>query len=110
MATPDFISVLQADLDAGLFSAKISRAISDAALAVVEHGEKGRKAKVTIELTLARIGESHQIDLTHKISSSRPTRRGKVAEEDSTSTPMYVGPHGALSIAPAAQMRLFEGD
>jgi len=105
--TPDFTDTLN-ELDAGLFSAKVSAAVAEAALATVEHGDKGKSARITIELTMKRIGDSSQIDLTHKLSYSRPTKRGKASEEDTTSTPLFVGRHGALGIAPEHQMQLFQ--
>jgi hypothetical protein len=102
----DFTATL-AELDAGLFLLKLSRAVAESALAVAEHGDKGRKAVIKIELTLERIGDSRQLELTHKLAYSKPTRRGKTAEEDITVTPLYVTRKGELAITPDTQLPLF---
>lgn len=94
----DFTETLQ-DLDAGIFSSKISRAVRDVAIGVSEHGRKG---KVTIELDMQRIGESNQIQMHHTIKFEKPTKRGKQIEHDTTATPLYVSMKG-LTFAPAAQ-------
>lgn len=52
------ITNVMADFDGGVFANQVSAALADAALGVVTNGDKGRKGKVTIELTLERIGES----------------------------------------------------
>lgn len=104
--TYDFTSTL-ADLDAGVFLQKISKAVRDTAVGVVAHGDKGRKGKVVIELSMQRIGESAQVALAHKLHFERPTKRGKSVEEDTTETALYVGRGGALSIVPETQGKLF---
>lgn len=101
---PIDIADVLADLDGGVFAQQVGAALADAALAVVNHGERGRKGKVVIELTLDRINESSQIVIDHKLSYSAPTKRGKRGEETTTSTPMYVGRGGRLSIAPENQL------
>lgn len=103
----DFTSTLQ-DLDGGVFLEKLSAGVAQAAQGTVHHGEKGRKGKVIIELTFDRIAESSQVQIAHKITTTIPTPKGKVSEEDTTTTPMYVGKKGALTIAPDNQMKMFE--
>ena len=93
------------DLDAGVFSQKLSSALSAAALGTVTHGGKG---KVVIQLELERIGESTQVKVSHKLQYIKPTLRGKVMEEDTTETPMYVDGRGALSFMPVNQGDLFK--
>lgn len=100
--TYDFTETLN-DLDAGVFAQKLSRAVADTAEAVAYH-ERKAKGKVTIELTMERIGDSSQLSVSHKLSFSKPTRRGKATEEDTTSTALYVGPRGALSVMPDTQI------
>lgn len=97
--TYDFSQTL-ADLDAGVFLEKISRALKDTAIGVVANGKKG---KVVIELSLAQIGESSQIAMSHKLKYDRPTKRGKTCEEDTTETALYVSPRVGLSIMPDNQ-------
>lgn len=99
----DFVETIN-DLDAGVFAEKINRGMSEAALAAVYHGDKGKKAKVTLEFTLERIGDSRQLQITHKITKSVPTPRGRASEDDATSTALYVGRSGALTITPDTQL------
>ncbi|MCK0153892.1 hypothetical protein MWU49_09265 [Alcanivorax sp. S6407] len=92
------------DLDGGVFAEKLSRALSDVAAGTVDHGNGKKKGKVVIELDMQQIGESHQIQISHTLKVSRPTLRGKATEEDTTTTPMYVGRGGKMTIAPDAQI------
>ncbi|HEB94353.1 MAG TPA: hypothetical protein ENI94_13010 [Gammaproteobacteria bacterium] len=88
------------DLDAGIFMQKIDKALRDTALGVVTQGRIG---KVIIELKLEQIGESNQVNMTHKLKYDKPTARGKLVEEDATETPLYVCRGGALSLMPDTQ-------
>lgn len=82
-------------LDAGIFREKVARAFADVALGVAIHGKKGR---VLLTFDFARIGESTQVEMTHRVQFSKPTERGKVIEENTTSTPLHVGVGGALTV------------
>lgn len=97
------ISTLIDDLDAGVFAQKVTTAIAQAALGVVSTGKKG---KVTITFDLARIGESNQVQVAHGLKYVKPTAKGKVMEEDTTSTPLHVGPRGHLTLFPESQQAL----
>lgn len=99
------ITTLFNDLDAGIFSARLSAALRDTALGVVTEGKKG---KVTITLDLERSGESSQLLMKHQIKYTRPTAKGKAMEEATTSTPLHVGVGGVLSLFPHAQPGLFD--
>lgn len=92
------------DLGAGVFDQKLSAVLSDVAGAVMDHNKAG---KVTIELNMKRLGESHQVVVAHKLKFDRPTSRGKAMEEDTTETPMHVGAKGSLSFFPPDQGQLF---
>lgn len=94
---PQFV----ADLDAGVFAEKLGRALSDVAAGVIDNSKAG---KVTITLDIKRIGESHQVAIAHKLAYTKPTRRGKSSEEDTTETPMHVGRGGSLSLFPQDQV------
>jgi len=96
----DFIS----ELDGGMFAQKLGQALSDVAAGTIDHGKGRKKGKITIELDVQQIGESHQVQIGHTLKVSRPTLRGKATEEDTTTTPMYVGKGGKMTIAPDAQM------
>lgn len=95
---------LLSDLDGGVFAQKIATALSDAALAIAHTGKAG---SVTITFGMKRIGDSSQVQVDHKLSFVKPTAKGKVSEENTTSTPLYVGARGALTLIPDTQQRLF---
>lgn len=92
------------DLDAGVFCQKFSRVLAEVAIAACEHGRKG---EVTLTFSMKQMGDSSQVMLSHSIKKSKPTRRGTAKEDDTTATPMYVGPNGTLSVMPFNQGRLF---
>lgn len=94
------IQDLIADLDAGILSQKIGRALSDAATGVVNTGKTG---KVTITFDMKQIGDSHQIAMSNKLSFTVPTRKGKYQEETTSQTPLHVGRGGKLTIFPEEQ-------
>ena len=104
--TYNFTSTLE-DLDAGVFLDKVSRAVRETSMAVAQNGDNKKKGKVTIELSISRIGDSRQVNIDHKLVFHRPTSRGKAYEENTTSTAMYVGKDGGLSIVPQSQTHLF---
>ena len=98
------VSTFFSDLDAGVFEEKLSRVLSDTAIAALEHKRQG---EVAIKLTLKRIGDSQQVSITHKLTYKRPTSKGQVTEDNTTETPMHVGANGALSLFPEDQTDLF---
>lgn len=104
MKPSNFIETLE-ELDAGIFSSKISKALSEVALGVVEQGKKG---KLVITLSMDRIGESSQLQVIHKLNYAKPTLRGSTSEEDTTNTPMHVNKNGSLSVVPESQADLFK--
>lgn len=104
MSNYDFASETLPDLGAGVFVQKVSKALADVALGVVEHGRKGR---VTLTLELERIGESHQVNVKHTVAFRQPTLRGTRQEDDATETPMFVGRGGRLSFVPESQGDMF---
>ncbi|MFU9003637.1 hypothetical protein [Proteus sp. TSJ240517] len=100
---PDFLS----ELDVGVFENKVSVALNDVALGVLNNGGKG---KVIIELDIERLSnsmEEKRVEITHKLKFTAPTLRGKRTEEDATKTPMYVGKGGKLTIMQEDQGQLF---
>lgn len=94
------IADLLGDLDAGVFAEKIGRALNDVAAGVVANGKAG---KVTITLDLKQIADSRQVDVSHKLAYIAPTAKGKRSEENTTSTPLYVGQRGRLTLFPENQ-------
>lgn len=102
--TPN-LSITLDELDAGILMSKLTKATADVALGVIQHNKKG---KIILTLDLERIGESMQVNVSHKINYIKPTFRGKATEEDTTVTPMHVNKHGHLSIAPDTQLDIFK--
>lgn len=96
----DFARQTLPELDAGLFNQKLSRAISDVALGVVTHGRQG---DVVVTFKIKQIGDSVQVQCEHTIKRTAPTKRGKSIEEDTTTTPLYVGRNGATTLMPESQ-------
>lgn len=102
----NFIETLE-EFDAGTFSGKLSRAVADVSLGVMTNGDKGKKGKIVITLDISRVGETSQVNIDHTVAYSKPTKRGKSSEEDTTATVMYVGRGGTLSVVPRTQGNLF---
>lgn len=111
MAEKNFdVADILGDLDAGVFQRKLSRAMADTALAVTTQDGKSRKGKVTVTFDFSRLSENgNQVNVTHSLDYSLPTRRGKKSEKDATETPMYVGANGTLTMLPFKQESLFDG-
>lgn len=100
---PDFLG----ELDAGVFINKIAGALNTAALGVLNNGSKG---KVVLTFDIDRMGnsiEEKRVMIKHKLQYITPTLRGKVSEEDTTETPMFVNRGGKLTILQEDQGNLF---
>lgn len=97
-----------AEFDAGIFEKKLTRAMQDVVLGVVNNSQKGQKGKVTIELTVSKDTGSDRVEIQHKLTYSKPTMRGKSIEEDTTSTPMYPSRNGSLSLSQENQNEMFD--
>jgi hypothetical protein len=97
---------LLGDLNAGVFLQQIDRAFSDVSLGTVTNGDKGKKGKVVLTFSFARIGESNQVALAHTIEYQQPTKRGRKSETATTETPLHVGRGGRLTLMPDNQMGL----
>lgn len=100
--TTDIVALL-ADLEAGVFAERLAAAVTDTALGVVTNGKKG---KVVITLELARVANASQVTCSHRIQYKRPTTHGNASEDATTSTPLYVGTGGKLSLFPETQPAL----
>lgn len=92
------IEQLIEELDAGSLGKRLAVALSDAALGVVATGDKRKKGKVTLTFDIAQIGESSQVQIDHTLEYRKPTHRGSASEVHTTSTVMYVGTRGRLTI------------
>lgn len=90
----DFIG----ECNAGILIAKLALALSDAAMSQLNHGIGSKKAKVSVEFTFQQMGDNDQVIVSHKLTTSNPTKRGKKFEEDVTDTAFFVGKGGQLTI------------
>jgi hypothetical protein len=96
-------------LNAGIFMKQIEAVTKQVALGVLQNGQKGRKGKVTIELTLTQLGDdTGMVNVQHKWEYKFPTLRGNKAENSSNITPMCVSPEGELTLYPLQQEDLFK--
>ncbi len=96
---------LLANLNAGVFANQMGRALSDVAAAVVDHGKKG---KLVVTLDISQIGETHQVEITHKLDFLTPTKRGSKREDTALKTPMYVTEDGLKLFADNPSGQLFK--
>ncbi|EEX3054315.1 protein YfdP [Escherichia coli] len=90
------------ELDGGVFETKIGAVLSEVASGVMNTKTKG---KVSLNLEIEPFDEN-RVKIKHKLSYVRPTNRGKIAEEDTTETPMYVNRGGRLTILQEDQGQL----
>lgn len=104
MPNPTNVTTFIDDLDGGTFATKLGAILSDVGASVVDQHRVG---EITLKLTVKPIGNSHQVAISHKLAYSRPTLRGKVSEEETTETPMYVGRGGAITLFPEGQGQMF---
>ncbi len=101
------VPVFLGDLDGGVFNNKLAAALNDVALGVINNGGKG-KVVVTFDIDrLSNSVEEKRVHIKHQLKYVSPTPRGKVSEEDTTETPMYVGKGGKLTIMQEDQGQLF---
>lgn len=95
------------ELGAGVFINKIAAALNEAALGALNNGGKG---KVVLCFDMERMGKSieeKRVMVKHKMQYVVPTPNGKISEEDTTETPMWVNKGGKLSILQEDQGQLF---
>ena len=83
-----------ADLEGGVFAAKIGAAITEAAMGTINWD---RASQVVITLGLKRMGNSRQVMVDHKLLFVQPRQHGKITEEETTNTPMYVNADGTVT-------------
>lgn len=106
MSNPTLDETLQ-EFDAGIFVNKVTEAIKQAALGTVQHSKKG---SVSLVFEFSQIGDSSSVQVKHTLKYVKPTKNGKVSEENATSTPLYVNKDGFLTISPELQADLFYAD
>jgi hypothetical protein len=89
-----------AELGAGVFEEQFAHLISEVSLGTVNHGSRQKRGKITIELSFQQLAENQQLIVTHKLSNSTPTNRGKRSEETASETAYFMGKGGVLTISP----------
>lgn len=96
MSTKKYTDATQflADLEGGVFAAKIGAAITEAAKGTINWD---KQSTVVITLGLKRLGNSRQVMVEHKLAFMQPRERGKITEEETTETPMYVNADGTVT-------------
>jgi len=92
------VALFIGECNAGALIEKLAYALSDAAMAQINHGTGGKKATVSLNFTLQQMGDNDQVIVHHKLATSTPTKRGKKSEEDVTETAFFVGKGGQLTI------------
>jgi hypothetical protein len=93
------------ELEAGQLEAKLSAALSIAAVAAVDHN---KNAEINLKLVIKPGGNGQPIvTVAHELKYKVPTKRGKKSEEDVGATPMHVGSGGKMSFFPEKQGQLF---
>lgn len=103
-APPDILRTI-CELDAGQLEADIRTAAADVAKAVRDLGGKV-VGKMSINLVFEPAKGSGQLLIQHKLTYQRPTEGGKLMEEKSGETAVYVNDRGHCSILPERQMGL----
>jgi len=93
-----------AELDGGVFIEKLARALSEVAGGAMDNQAVGR---VKLDFSIKRLGSSHQVNVSHKLEYTVPQMRGKVTEDDTTNTPMYVSTGGKMTFFPENQTDFF---
>lgn len=88
------------ELGAGAFALKLAYILSEAALNQMNFGQGNKKSKVNIEFSFQQMGDNEQVIISHKLSKSLPTKRGKKTEEDTTESVFFVGKGGVMTIEP----------
>ncbi len=103
MTQPNLDEIL-GELDAGIFVQKIERALKESALGTIISGKKGN---VTISLELEQVGDS-SVNVKHTLKYTKPAKNGKLMEENTTQTHMYVDNFGYLTINTQMQDDIFK--
>jgi len=93
------------DLDGGMLERKLGLVLSKVAAASMDNNNVG---EVSLKFSFKRIPGTNQVHVVHMLKFQHPTISGKAGEEESRTTPMYVGKFGRLSLAPESQMTFLD--
>ena len=90
-------------LAAGVQRKILENVLTKTAKGVLTHGAKGRKGKIIIEISMARLNDEDEnlgLKVESKLSFQTPTKRGDSSENENRESVMYLTPTG-LSDVPA---------
>lgn len=105
------IDTLMEELDGGALGQRLALALADVARGVVNVDDKKKKGKVTLTFDIHRVGgDNGQVQIDHTLSFREPTHRGRKVEEITTSSVMFVGPRGTLTLLPNTNRDMFEAN
>lgn len=65
-----------------------------------------RTGEIVIRLKIKPINDSSQVNCQHSIKYTKPTAKGSVVEDATTSTLLHVGKGGRMSLYPETQLDL----
>ncbi len=103
----DITRLLMEDFDAGAFGRKLARAVSLVAVGTSNNPRK--KGKVTVTLNFNAI-DAERVEVSHTLDYVKPTTTGASGDRSTTSTPLYIGPGGKLTLTKPNQGQLFTMD
>jgi len=92
------------DLGAGTFANQLGAALSAVTQGAVAHGKTG---KVVITLDIKRIGDSRQVNVSHKLAFTEPTGKGSRSEDTTSETPMHLNLSGDVTLFATHTDQLF---
>jgi len=101
------VDEMMAVLDSGTFKRNLAKALSEVANAVVNFERVG---KVTVGFDIRPLGSGAQVMINHCLTFVQPTMKGKISEDHTTSTPMFVDKKGNMTLMPNNQTDMFEDD
>ncbi len=106
---PDIWATL-AELDGGSVEAQFRHAAVAVAKAMRDIDDSKVKGRLSLDLTFDRSKGSGQILVTSRVSVTRPTEKGKTADQSDGETLVYVYSNGHMSVLPETQTHFdFEG-
>lgn len=107
-SAPTDVPELIRDLEGGQLELILSKALSTAAAACIDHE---KVAEVTLKIKLERIPGTHQVRMQHDVKYTKPTSIGKTSEETNGATVLHVGKYGCLSLSqPRLNLTGAQGD
>lgn len=99
------------ELGGGVFAEKLGAILSMVSAGCIDNKKPG---EITIKLKIKPVGEQYINNVSHTLSYTRPTMRGKSSEEETGETQMHVGRGGRMTLfpedqAPRGQQHLLKG-